>query len=232
MRHILAGLLATLMIGSLAAAETPAAYKLEKTVPIKGDGGSDYLTVDGAEGKVAGTIELGGRPEAAVSDGAGHVFVNSEDTAEVLKLDSREMKVLERWSVAPAKLPVSLAIDPLSGRLFVGCRSKSLLVLDTTSGKSVATLPIGERVDAGAFDPETKLIFCSCGDGTVAVVRQDAKDKYTAVETIKTRPGSKTMALDPKTHRLILPAAEYKTTAAGSRPAMVPGTFAVLVFGN
>src|SRR5438105_9832636 len=197
------------------------------------NGGSKSATViDAAEGKVAGTIELGGRPEAAVSDGNGHVFVNSEDTAEVLKLDSREMKVLERWSVAPAKLPVSLAIDPPSGRLFVGCRSKSLLVLDTTSGKSVATLPIGERVDAGAFDPETKLIFCSCGDGTVAVVRQEAKDKYTALEAIKTRPGSKTMALDPKTHRLFLPGAEYKASAAGSRPAMIPGTFALMVFGN
>jgi DNA-binding beta-propeller fold protein YncE len=195
-------------------------------------GGKSVTAIDAAEAKVAGTIDLAGKPESAVSDGAGHVFVNCEDTAEVLKLDAREMKVLDRWSVAPAKLPVSLAIDAASGRLFVGCRSKSLVVLDTNSGKSVATLPIGERVDAGAFDPETKLIFCSCGDGTVSVVRQDAKDKYTAVETIKTRPNSKTMALDPKTHRLLLPGAEYKPAAAGSRPAMVPGTFCLLVFGN
>jgi DNA-binding beta-propeller fold protein YncE len=135
--------------------------------------------------------------------------------------------------VAPAKLPVSLAIDPSTDRLFVGCRSKQLLVLDAKTGKAVATLPIGERVDAGAFDPETRLAFCSCGDGTVTVVRQDGPDKYVAVGSIETRPGSKTMALDPKTHRLYLPAAEFKPAAkGGGRPAMVPGTFAVLVFGR
>jgi DNA-binding beta-propeller fold protein YncE len=195
-------------------------------------GGKSATAIDAADGKVAGTIELGGKPEAAVSDGAGHVYVNSEDTAEVLKLDARDLKVLERWSVAPAKLPVSLAIDPKTDRLFVGCRSKSLVVLNTKTGKSVATLPIGDRVDAGAFDPETKMVFCSCGDGSVAVVRQESADKYTLVETIKTRPGSKTMALDPKTHKLFLPGVEYKPGAAGARPMAVSGSFVVMVFGK
>ena len=105
-------------------------------------------------------------------------------------------------------------------------------MLDTANGKAVATLPIGDRVDAGAFDPETKLIFCSCGDGTVAVIRQEAKDKYTVVETIKTRTGSKTMALDLKTHRLFLPAAEFKPATAGGRGTMAAGSFAVMVFGD
>jgi DNA-binding beta-propeller fold protein YncE len=197
------------------------------------NGGKSATVIDAAEARVAGTIDLGGKPEGTTCDGAGHVFVNLEDTAEVLKLDAKEMKVLERWSVAPARLPVSLAIDPVTDRLFVGCRSKQLLVLDAKTGKAVATLPIGERVDAGAFDPETKLAFCSCGDGTVAVVRQEGPDKYVAVGSIETRPGSKTMALDPKTHRLYLPAAEFKPAAkGGGRPAMVPGTFAVLVFGK
>jgi DNA-binding beta-propeller fold protein YncE len=197
------------------------------------NGGSKSATViDAAEAKVAGTIDLGGKPEGTAADGAGHVFVNLEDTAEVLRLDAQNLKVLDRWSVAPAKLPVSLAVDPATGRLFVGCRSKELLVLDAKTGHAVAKLPIGERVDAGAFDPETKLAFCSCGDGTVTVVRQDGPDKYEAVGQIETKPGSKTMALDPKTHRLYLPAAEFKPAAKGGRPAMVPGTFAVLVFGR
>jgi outer membrane protein assembly factor BamB len=182
--------------------------------------------------KIAGTIELGGKPESAVADGAGNVFVNLEDTAEVLKLDARELKVLERWSVAPAKLPVSLAIDAPNGRLFVGCRSQALLVLDAKTGKTLTSLPIGARVDAGAFDAETKLIFCSCGDGTVAVIRQESADKYTAAETIKTRVGSRTMALDPKTHRLFLPMIEYKAGNTGGRPMAVPGTFAVLVYSK
>lgn len=194
--------------------------------------GKSATVIDAADDKVVGTIELGGKPEGTTTDGAGHVFVNLEDTAEVLRLDARDLKVLDRWSVAPARLPVSLAIDPATDRLFVGCRSKVLLVLDAKTGKSVAELPIGDRVDAGAFDPTTKLVFCSCGDGTVSVVRQEGPDKYAALGPIETKPGSKTMALDPKTHRLFLPAAEFKPAAKGTRPAMVPGTFAVMVFGT
>src|SRR5439155_13757039 len=138
------------------------------------------------------------------------------------------------WKIAPAKTPVSLAIDAKSGRLFVGCRSKSLVVLSTETGRAVTSLPIGERVDAGAFDPETKLVFCSCGDGTVAVIHQDTADKYTLVETLKTRSGSMTMAPDPKTHRLFVPAADFKAPAGQpkARPAMVPGTFAVLIYAK
>ncbi|HEY1380573.1 MAG TPA: YncE family protein [Gemmataceae bacterium] len=200
------------------------------------NGRSASATVmDAADAKVAGTIDLGGQPESGAADGAGHVFVNLEDKGEVLKLDARDLKVLDRWPVAPARLPVSMAIDARNHRLFVGCRSKALLVLDTDSGKAVASLPIGDRVDAGAYDPETKLVFCSCGDGTVAVVRQETPDQYAVAETVKTRPGSKTMALDPKTHRLFLPGAEYKAAAAGApraRPTPVPGSFVVMIFGR
>ncbi len=191
--------------------------------------------IDAADAKVAGTIPLGGQPEFAAADGAGHVFVNLEDKNEVLRLDARDLKVLDRWPIAPAKAPVSMAIDPRTHRLFVGCRSKALVVLNADTGAAVATVPIGERVDATAFDPETKLVLSSCGDGTVAVVRQESADTYSAVETVKTRPNSKTMGLDPKTHRLFIPAAEYKPAAAGTprgRPAMVPGSFVVLVFGR
>jgi YVTN family beta-propeller protein len=195
---------------------------------------ASVTVIDAAASKVAGTIALGGQPEFAAADGAGHVFVNLEDKNEVLRLDAKELKVLDRWKIAPANTPVSMAIDAAHHRLFVGCRSKSLVVLDAETGKVVATLPIGDRVDAGAFDPETKLVFCSCGDGTVTVVRQETPDQYAVVETIKTRPQSKTMALDPKTHKLFLPGAEYKAAAGGARgrPTMVPGSFVMLMFGR
>jgi YVTN family beta-propeller protein len=143
-------------------------------------GGSASATVIDAAARVAGTIDLGGRPEFAAADGAGHVFVNLEDKDQVLKLDAQGLKVLERWPIVPAKTPVSLAIDAPNRRLFVGCRSKALLVLNADTGTVVATLPIGERADASAYDPETRLVFSSCSDGTVAVIRQDSADQYTA----------------------------------------------------
>ena len=203
------------------------------------NGGSASVTViDAAAGTVAGTLDLGGRPESAVADGKGHVFTNLEDKDLLLKLDSQKLSVLERWPLAPGKTPSSLALDPRSHRLFVGCRSRHLVVVNADDGKVVATLPLGERVDASAFDPETGLVFSSNGDGTVTVVHEDGPDKYRVVETVQTKRGSKTMALDRKTHRLFLPSADFKPAPAATaanprpRPAMVPGTFAILVFGK
>jgi DNA-binding beta-propeller fold protein YncE len=198
-----------------------------------GRGGSATV-IDAAKGKVAGTIDLGGQPETGVSDGAGLVYVNLEDKAELLKIDARNLKVLERWPLAPGKTPTGLALDRRHHRLFVGCRSKHQVVVNADTGKVVTTLPIGDGVDACAFDPETALVFSSCRDGTVTVIHQDGPDDYKVVETVKTRTGSKTMALDPKTHRLFLPAAEFKAAADNprGRPSVVPGTFVVLVFGK
>jgi DNA-binding beta-propeller fold protein YncE len=198
-----------------------------------GRGGSATV-IDAAKAKVAGTIDLGGQPETGVSDGAGLVFVNLEDKGEVLKIDARNLKVLERWPLTPAKTPTGLALDRRNHRLFVGCRSKHQVVVNTDTGKVVATLPIGDGVDACAFDPETGLAFSSCRDGTVTVIHQEGPDDYKVVETVKTRPGSKTMALDPKTHRLFLPGAEFKAAPDNprGRPSVVPGSFVVLVFGT
>jgi hypothetical protein len=122
-------------------------------------------------------------------------------------------------------------MDPRAKRLFVGCRNKLLVVVNAENGKVVDKQPIGERVDAAAFDPETGNVFASCGDGTVTVIHADGDDKYSVVETIKTKVGSKTMALDRKTHRLFLPSADFKSTGGG-RPMVVPKTFAVLVYGK
>jgi YVTN family beta-propeller protein len=185
---------------------------------FNGDGNS-ATAIDAATGKVAGTVNLGGGPEFAAADGKGYVFDNLEDAAMVVKINARDLKVEQRWPTAPCASPSSMAIDRANRRLFLGCRSKVMAVMDADSGKVITTLPIGDHVDATAFDPETKLIFNSNGEGTITVIHQDSPDKYSVVETVTTAPRAKTMALDPKTHRLFLSTAEN-------------GQFEVLVVGK
>ena len=184
------------------------------------NGASNSATaIDAATGKVAGTVDLGGGPEYATADGTGFVYDNLEDESLVLKIDSRKLTVDKRWPTAPCASPSSMAIDRADRRLFIGCRSKVMAVMNADTGQVITTLPIGDHVDATAFDPATKLIFNSNGEGTITVIRQDGPDKYSLVETVKTLPKAKTMALDPKTHRLFLSTAES-------------GQFEVLVVGN
>jgi YVTN family beta-propeller protein len=184
------------------------------------NGGSNSTTaIDAATGKVAGSVDLGGGPEFAAADGKGYVFDNLEDESLVLKINSRDLKVEQRWPTAPCSSPSSMAMDRANRRLFLGCRSKVMAVMDADSGKVITTLPIGDHVDATAFDEETKLIFNSNGEGTITVIHQDSPDKYSVVETVKTLPRAKTMALDPKTHQLFLSTAEN-------------GQFEVLVVGK
>jgi YVTN family beta-propeller protein len=173
------------------------------------NGGSNSATViDAASGKVVETVDLGGGPEFAVADGNGYVYDNLEDESQVLKINSRTLKVEQRWPTAPCSSPSSMAMDRPSRRLFIGCRSRVMAVIDADTGKVVTTLPIGDHVDATAFDPETRLIFNSNGEGTITVIREGDPDKYSLVETVKTVPRAKTMALDPKTHQLFLSTAE------------------------
>jgi YVTN family beta-propeller protein len=184
------------------------------------NGGSNSATaIDAATGKVAGTVNLDGGPEYAAADGKGLVYNNLEDESLLLKINSRELKVEQRWPTAPCSSPSSMAMDRANRRLFLGCRSKVMAVVDADSGKVITTLPIGDHVDATAFDTETKLIFNSNGEGTITVIHQDSPDQYSVVETVKTVPRAKTMALDPKTHRLFLSTAEN-------------GQFEVLVVGQ
>jgi YVTN family beta-propeller protein len=173
------------------------------------NGGSNSVTaIDAAAGKVAGTVDLGGGPEFAAADGKGYVFDNLEDESLVVKINARDLKVEQRWPTAPCASPSSMAIDRDNRRLFLGCRSKVMAVMDADTGKVITTLPIGDHVDATAFDTETKMIFNSNGEGTVTVIHQDGPDKYSVIETVKTAPRAKTMALDPKTHRLFLSTTE------------------------
>jgi len=184
------------------------------------NGGSDSATaIDAATGKVAGTVDLKGGPEFAAADGQGFVYDNLEDESQVLKIDAKKLTVEQRWPTAPCASPSSMAIDRTNHRLFLGCRSKVMAVMNADTGQLITTLPIGDHVDATAFDPETKLIFNSNGEGSVTVIHQDGADKYSAVATVKTLPRAKTMALDPKTHQLFLSTAES-------------GQFEVLVVGK
>ena len=173
------------------------------------NGDSDNITVlNAADGAVVGTIALGGGPEFAVSDGKGNLYVNLEEQNETLHIDVNTLKVKERWALAPCATPTSLALDKENRRLFVGCRSHHFAVLNSDTGKLVFTAPIGERVDAGAFDSSTRLAFVSTGDGKVFVFHQDSPDAYTLVQEIATHPGSKTMGYDPKTRNLIVPSSD------------------------
>ncbi len=184
------------------------------------NGGSNSATaIDAVTGKVAGTVDLGGGPEFAAADGKGLVFDNLEDESLVVKIDARELKVEQRWPTAPCASPSSMAMDRAYRRLFLGCRSRVMAVMNADTGQVLTTLPIGDHVDATVFDPETNLIMNSNGEGTITVIHEDSPDKYSFVETVKTVPRAKTMALDPRTHQLFLSASEN-------------GQFEVLVVGK
>jgi len=173
------------------------------------NGDSENITVlNAADGSVVGTIALGGGPEFAVSDGKGNLYVNLEEQNETLHIDVSTLQVKDRWPLAPCATPTSLAMDLENRRLFVGCRSKHLAVLNADTGKIVFTAPIGERVDAGAFDGKTRLVYLSTGDGKVFVFHQDSPDKYSMAQEIITKAGAKTMGYDPKTGNLFVPTSE------------------------
>jgi DNA-binding beta-propeller fold protein YncE len=214
-------------------------------------GSRDATAVDPSAMSVAGTVKLEGVPEAAVADGRGHVFVNIMDKSEVVEFDAKDFRVLNRWSLAPGTRPTGLAMDREHRRLFSVCiGSQSMVVLDADGGKVLARLPIGRGSDGCAFDPERGLAYSSNGgDGTLTVVREEEPGKFGVVATIPTQQGARTMAIDPKTHRIYLSAAtpapaaaaeakaktETKTapaTKGGGRRRMVPGSFVVLVVEN
>jgi len=191
----------------------------------------DATVINATDGSVAGTFPVGGKPEFAVSDGEGSVYVNVEDTSELLQIDARKMSVLHRWSMAPCQEPSGLAMDLKTRRLFAVCGNGIMAVIDADSGKVVATPKIGEGPDAAAFDPASNYVFSSNGEsGTLTVIHEDSPDKYSVVEDVPTKKSARTMALDSKTHNIYLPAAELLPPAAGQRwPSVKPGTLELLL---
>ncbi len=191
----------------------------------------DSTVVDAASGKVVGTVPLGGKPEFPASDGKGKVFVNIEDKSQIAEIDATKLTVLNTWPLAPCEEPSALAIDKAHHRLFAGCGNKMMAVVDSESGKVVATPPIGEGVDAGRFNPNTQEVFMSCGEGVLTVIHEDSPDKYTVTQNVPTVKGARTMAMDydSNTSYLVTAQREAKPPAPGQRPAMVPGSFELLM---
>jgi YVTN family beta-propeller protein len=198
----------------------------------------DSTAIDAVTGNVLATIPLGGKPEFAVADGTGHVYVNLEDKSQVQQIDSQALVVTATWALAPCEGPSGLAIDTVHRRLFAGCHNKVMAIVDADSGKVVASPPIGVGVDANQFDPGTGFAFSSNGGGTLTVVHEDSANQFSVVEEVPTQTGARTMALDPKTHEIYLVTAEFAPppppTADNPHPrgGMVPDSFVVLVFGR
>jgi YVTN family beta-propeller protein len=191
----------------------------------------DSTVFDAATGKIVGTIPLGGKPEFPASDGKGKLYVNIEDKSQIAQVDVTKQSVLNTWSIAPCQEPSALAFDVEHHRLFAGCDNKMTAVVDSDSGKVVTTVPIGEGVDAGAFNPKTQEIFMSCGEGVLTVIHEDSPDKYSVRQSVATAKGARTMALDPEsdTAYLVTAQRDNKPVPQGQRPAMVPGSFELIV---
>jgi hypothetical protein len=187
------------------------------------------LDVDPANGKADPAISVGGKPEYLAADGQGKVYVNLEDKDQVAVVDSKAMKVVDKWSIAPGGTPVGMQIDPEHHRLFVGCRKpQKLIVLNTEDGHVLADLPIGAGCDAVKFDAGN--IFASCREGVLNVAKETSPGKFEVVQTLKTRVGAKTMALDHATHSIYLPTAEFgEATGRRGRPRAKPDSFMVVV---
>ena len=161
------------------------------------------------------------------------MYVNIEDMNAIQVIDTATHKVTATWPIAPGEAATGMAFDAATHRLFIGCDNKLMLMIDSTTGKVVYSVPIGAGVDSTWFDPGTKLAFTSNGEaGTVTVAREDSSSLLKVVQTLKTRPGARTMALDPSTHTIYLAATDYEPQPAGAkgRPKAVTGTFRVLTY--
>ena len=190
----------------------------------------DTTAIDAATGKVLGTLALGGKPEFAVSDSKGSIFVNIEDKSQLVEFDATKLTELHRWPLAPCEEPSGLATDVKNRRLFAGCGNKMMAVVDADSGKVIATPAIGEGVDANAFDPGTGFAFASNGEGILTVVHEDSPSVFTVIDNVPTKRSARTMGLDLKSHAIFLPAADFDPPAPGEwRGKMKPGSFVLLM---
>ncbi len=206
-----------------------------KRVFTNNHGSHDITAIDAASGDVVGTVPAKGDGEQAIIGKDGLIYVNSEDTAEVVVFDPKSLEVKQRFPIGVAKTPTGLAYDAKTNRLFIGCRNEpKMVVMDAATGKVINSYPIAAGVDYAGFDPDASLIFFSCGAGTLSVYHEKSADVYEDAGAVTTQPSAKTMAFDPKTKKIFLPAAEFTETAPaqpGGRPTrtMKPGSFTVLV---
>src|SRR5438552_7201584 len=209
-----------------------------KRVFTNNHGSHDITAIDASSGEVVGTVPAKGDGEQAIIGKDGLIYVNSEDTAEVVVFDPKSLEVKQRFPIGVAKTPTGLAYDPKTNRLFIGTREEpKMVVMDAANGKVITSLPIGSGVDFAAFDPTENLIFFACGNGTLNIYHEKSANEYEDAGAVKTQPSAKTMAFDPKTKKIFLTAAEYQQTPASDpskRPqrTVKPGSFVVLVVGK
>jgi DNA-binding beta-propeller fold protein YncE len=184
--------------------------------------------LDLATGKPDASVDLGGKPEFLAADGQGKVYINLVDKDQIVVVDTKSMKVVNKWPTTPGGSPVGMSMDVAQRRLFIGCRKpQKLIVMSADDGKILSDLPIGMGVDATKFDGD---VFASCGDGTLTVARETTPGKYEVVQTVQTPRGARTMGVDPTTHTLYLPTAEFNPPSEGqTRPLPKPGTFMIVV---
>ena len=195
---------------------------------------SDATVIDAKTNEVRSTIKLSGKPEFPQTDSKGKIFVNIEDKSEIQVIDTKNLKVINQWSIAPGDEPSGLAIDTENQLLFSVCSNKMMVISDAKTGKVITHLPIGSGCDGVAFDPTLKMAFSSNGEGTITVVKEISKDKFEVVETAKSLPSARTIAVNTKTHHLYLPTAETNPAPAPTaenpnpRATMKPNSFMIL----
>ena len=199
--------------------------------------GNSVTVIDAKSAKVVTTIELGGSPEFGVADSkAGRIYCNLEDKSEVVAIDSAKHEVVARWPLAPGTEPTGIALDAAHHRLFAACNNQMMVMLNTETGKVAATVPICSGTDGCAFDESTQLAFASCGEGVTTIAKVETPEKLTVVQTLKTEARARTIELDPATHRIYLPTAQFQPApspspgASPGRPTVVPNTFKLLVY--
>src|ERR1700722_5271908 len=220
------------VLGRIPAAEDADAIVYDgasnRVFTLNGDAHSSTV-IDPREGKLIKNLPLGGKPEYGASAGDGKVYANLTDTSEVVEIDAKALAVTKRWSTAPCKQPVSMALDTAHHRLFSGCRSGVMAISDYAEGKVVATVPIGTGVDGAGYDAASGNAFASNADSTLTVIHQDTPDQYHVVENIPTPTGSRNMGLDPTTHRVFVVSAKFGPVPAGGRRGPVlPGSFTLM----
>ena len=229
-----------MMLGRVKAGENPDAIlydTVSKKVFAFNGKSNDVTAFDAATGEVRGTIKVGGKPEFPVADGAGKIYVNIEDTNEVAELDSNKLELTRRFLLKPGEEPTGMALDRRHGRVFSACHNKLLVALEADSGKFLGTIDIGAGVDGAAFDPETGFIFASNGEGTLTVAKELVQGEFAALETVPTKKGARTMAIDEKTHNVFLVSADLEPAPAAKegekpqRPKPIPGSFVLIVMG-
>jgi YVTN family beta-propeller protein len=197
--------------------------------------GQSVTVIDAKSAAVVATLPLGGKPEFARADGRGMVYANIEDTAELVAIDAKAATLKARWPLPQCEEPSGLALDAAHRRSFSTCGNQTLAILDIDSGRAVANLPIGSGVDGAEFDPARQSVFSANGEGTLSVVLERGPDDFVVQQTLQTRRGARTIALDAATHKLYLPTAEFGPAPEPSadtphpRPKVLSGTFEVLV---